>query len=100
MPMAHAATGLEARGAPTVGDTLTAAAAAFVRALLADTARVRWILADSTVHASLLALIGTLPEPDRSSLAAALHAAGRTAPRRPRARRPAPEGHPHHDSRP
>jgi hypothetical protein len=100
MPMAHAATGHEARGAPTVGDTLTAAAAAFVRALLADTARVRWILADSTVHASLLALIGTLPEPDRSSLAAALHAAGRTAPRRPRARRPAPEGHPHHDSRP
>ncbi len=101
MPIDHAAMGHDARGAPMAGDTLTAsAAAAFVRALLADTARVRRILADSTLHASLLALIGTLPEPDRSGLVAALHSAGSKAPRRQRAKRPAPSEHIHHDQRP
>jgi len=101
VPMASAAMEHEARGAPMVGDTLTVSATvAFVRALLTDTARVRGILADSTLHARFLALIGTIPEPDRSSLLAAVHHAGSKLPRRPPAKRPAPSDHPRHDQRP
>jgi hypothetical protein len=100
MQMDHADMG-HAGGTPTTGDALAVSAVtAFVRALLADTTRVRAILADSTVHARLLALIAAIPEPEHSSLLESLHRAAGKPPARPRAKRPGPSAHPHHEQRP
>jgi hypothetical protein len=56
-----------------VDTTIAKAAANFLAVLFAEPARRDAIIADSAAHESVLALIGALPEPDRTDLLGLLH---------------------------